>query len=505
MSGTVFQIASIFQDHMILQREKQIAVWGNGKPGEVVYVSIQGQQSTGQIDGDGHWKLFLSGLKASLGETMTVTCGQEERVFSDIAVGEVWLAGGQSNMEFQLCFEKHWNEESVCPPNENLRFYDVPKLAYPGQENDFDYSRAGVWRKANPEDLKCFSAVGYYFQKQLQRELNVPVGIVGCNWGGTGSSVWMSKDSVERLNNYWWKKYLSQSEGINWEEFYGKQKDIPLNDRGNLIEDNFTKTIMPGTKSEAEIWQVLSRLPKPDFTVLMPEKVPGALFERMVKKVAQFAIRGVLWYQGESDDEGPERSIYEDMLKALIADWRALWGDEKLPFLIVQLPGWDRWLFAQNEQYSVIRNCQEAVTEQVENTWLCSISDAGDQYDIHPKNKKIVGERLVLLAEGHVYGKQMLCDAPRMKNARREGTRCYLTFVNADGGLSVEGDAINALRIVQEGVELDYSFAVDGDTLILDVGENANPVSIHFADTKWFAVNLYNRMHVPAIPFTVCV
>lgn len=111
----------------------------------------------------------------------------------------------------------------------------------------------------------------------------------------------------------------------------------------------------------------------------------------------------------------------------------------------------------------------------------------------------------MLLAEGHVYGKQMLCDAPRMKNARREGTRCYLTFVNADGGLSVEGDAINALRIVQEGVELDYSFAVDGDTLILDVGENANPVSIHFADTKWFAVNLYNRMHVPAIPFTVCV
>ena len=111
----------------------------------------------------------------------------------------------------------------------------------------------------------------------------------------------------------------------------------------------------------------------------------------------------------------------------------------------------------------------------------------------------------MLLAEGHVYGKQMLCDAPRMKTARREGTRCYLTFSNADGGLTVEGNSVNALRIIQQGEELDYSFAVDGDTLILDFRGVEGPVSIHFADEKWFAVNLYNRMHIPAIPFTVCV
>ena len=501
----MFRIAPIFQSHMMLQREKQVAVWGTGEPGEVVSVSIQNQQSFGRIDGDGRWKVFLSGLKASLSETMMVSCGQEELVFSDVAVGEVWLAGGQSNMEFQLCFEKHWGEESLCPPNENLRFYDVPEIAYPGQNKDFDYSKMGIWRKAMPEDLKYFSAVGYYFQKKLQTELNVPIGIVGCNWGGTTSSVWMSRDSVERLDNYWWKRFLSQSDGLDWDEFYRKQKDNMMNDRGNVMENEFTKTFLPRTYSEEEGWQLLSGMLKPDFMALTPEKVPGALYEHMVKKAAPFEIRGVLWYQGESDDEGPDRSIYEDMLKAMIADWRVLWDDEKLPFLIVQLPGWDRWLFTQNEEYSVIRRCQEAVTKQVENTWLCSISDAGEQYDIHPKNKKVVGERLALLAEGHIYGKQILCDAPRMKTARREGTRCYLTFSNADGGLTIDGDAINALRIVYEGAEFEYSFGIDGDTLILDFERDVNSVSIHFADAKWFEVNLYNRMHIPAIPFTVHV
>lgn len=503
MEKTVFQIDSIFQDHMILQREKQIAVWGTGKPGEVVTVAVQGQRFAGEIREDGSWQVLLSGLKASLGETVTVACGQEERIFSDVAVGEVWLAGGQSNMEFQLCFEKYWDEECVCPPNENLRFYDVPEIAYAGQDQDFDYSKMGIWRKTTSEDLKYFSAVGYYFQKKLQAELNVPVGIVGCNWGGTTSSEWMSRDSVERLDNYWWQRFLSQSEGIDWEEFYRKQKDSMMNDRGNVMDSEFTKTFMPRTYSEEEGWQLLSRMPKPDFMALTPEKVPGALYEHMVKKAAPFGIRGVLWYQGESDDEAPDRSVYEDMLKALIADWRALWEDETLPFLIVQLPGWDRWLFTQNEEYSVIRRCQEAVTRQDENAWLCSISDAGEQYDIHPKNKKVVGERLALLAEGHVYGKDILCDPPCLKDVRRDGTRCYLAFSNADGGLTVEGDTVNSLRVVQNGTELDYSFELDGDTLILDFEGEAGPVSIHFADEKWFAVNLYNRMRIPAIPFTV--
>lgn len=488
---------------MILQREKPVTVWGTGEPGLSAEVSIQGQSTSVRIDSDGRWAAVLSGLTASENEILEVRCQQEVISFSDVAVGEVWLAGGQSNMEFQLCYEKHWSEESLCLPNEMLRFYDVPEVAYPGQQDDFDYSNVGIWRKARPADLKYFSAVGYYFQKQLQTDLNVPVGIVGCNWGGTTSCAWMRQESVERLNNYWWERYLSMSEGINWTEFYQKQKLNPMNDRGNVIESEFTRTFMPKTYGEEEGWRLLSRLPAPDFTALAPEKIPGALYEHMVKRTAPFSVRGVLWYQGESDDEGPDRMIYEEMLSTLIDDWRSLWNEERLPFLIVQLPGWEKWLFTQNGDYAAIRRSQELVAKKKSDVYLCSISDLGERYDIHPKNKKDVGYRLALLAEGHVYGKDVLCDAPCLQNASREGNRCYLTFAHAEGGLTVGGAVVNALRVMQNGAELDYSFAVDGNVLILDFKGTDDCVSVHFADTKWYAVNLYNRTGIPAIPFTV--
>ncbi len=501
--STVFRVDPLFQDHMILQREKEVKIWGTGESGLTVEVSIQGQYVSARIDSDGKWVAALSGLTASDNEVLEVRCQQEVNRFSDVAVGEVWLAGGQSNMEFHLCFERHWDEVCACPPNDMLRFYDVPEISYPGQLNDFDYSNVGVWRKARPEDLKYFSAVGYYFQKQLQMDLNVPVGIVGCNWGGTTSCAWMRQESVERLNNYWWGKYQSLSEGINWTDFYQKQKLNGMNDRGNVSETEFTRTFMPKTYGEEEGWRLLSHLPAPDFTALTPEKIPGALYEHMVKRTAPFSVRGVLWYQGESDDEGPDRMVYEEMLSTLIDDWRALWSEESLPFLIVQLPGWEKWLFTQNGDYAAIRRCQELVAQKKNAVYLCSISDIGEQFDIHPKNKKDVGYRLALLAEGHVYGRDLLCDAPCLNHAERVGNRCRLTFSHAEGGLSVEGDEISALYVLHSGVKVSYSFVVEGDTVILDLAEVDGPVSVHFADTRWYQVNLYNRMGIPAIPFTV--
>lgn len=503
MSTTVFQIDPLFQEHMILQREKKIAVWGSGVPGKVVCVSIQGQQSQAQIRNNGRWEVSLSELTASACETMIITCDQEQKVFSDVAIGEVWIAGGQSNMEFNLCFEKYWNEESLCSPNEMLRFYDVPEISYPEQLDDFDYSSVGVWRKALPEDLKYFSAVGYYFQKQLNIDLNVPVGIIGCNWGGTPACSWMKRESVENMNNYWWEKYLAQSNGINWTDYYHKQKHEPMNDRGNITENEFTRIFTPRTYSDEEAWELLSALPKPDFTALMPEKIPGVLYEHMVKKLAPYSVRGVLWYQGESDDEAPDRMIYEEMLSTLIDDWRALWNEESLPFFIVQLPGWEKWLFAQNFDFTSIRRCQELVAKEKNDVYLCSISDIGEQFDIHPKNKKDVGYRLALLAEGHVYGCDILCDAPSLSHAERVETFCRLTFSNAEGGLIVRGEEISALSVLCNGKEISYSIMVDDNTILLELANAEGPISIHFADTKWFQVNLYNRMGIPAIPFTV--
>lgn len=209
------------------------------------------------------------------------------------------------------------------------------------------------------------------------------------------------------------------------------------------------------------------------------------------------------------------------MMTAMISDWRALWEDTELPFLLVQLPGWENWLDSPgNLDYMTIRKCQEMVARTVDHAWLCSISDAGERMDIHPKNKKVVGERLALLARGHVYGESLLCDAPMAEAAQRDGDCVQITFANAEGGLQVRGGKVEALHVYRaqpdeaekatfSGVtgeagqqeEIPFTAQVDGEKLQIRLPEGTGRVKIAFAATRWYLVNLYNQAEIPAIPF----
>ena len=189
----MLKTAAIFQDYMILQREKPIYVWGEGTPGMEVTARIQGKKGTAVVDDTGRWKVEIPALEASEKEELLITSAEESLTYNEVAVGEVWVAGGQSNMEFWMRYEKHREEEFKNCPHRNLRFFDVPEICYEGQEEEFDYSRQGIWREAvSQEELEYFSAVGYYFQKEIQKELGVPVGVIGCNWGGTITRAWMN-------------------------------------------------------------------------------------------------------------------------------------------------------------------------------------------------------------------------------------------------------------------------------------------------------------------------
>lgn len=181
----MLQTAKIFQDRMILQRGKRICVWGQSEPETTVTVEIQGQKESTIAKENGEWSVWISKLKASEDEVMHISTETEHLQYKDVAVGEVWVAGGQSNMEFWMRYEKHKEEAMKEMPKNRLRFYDVPEISYDGQIEEFDYSRQAIWRKATNEDLEYFSAVGYYFQKELESALDVPVAIIGCNWGGT--------------------------------------------------------------------------------------------------------------------------------------------------------------------------------------------------------------------------------------------------------------------------------------------------------------------------------
>lgn len=196
----MLKLAKLFSTGMVLQREKQVRVWGEAEPDVDVRVTIQGQNAETRADAQGHFMLELSPLEASENETLVVQAGTEKLEITDVAVGEVYIAGGQSNMEFPLRYEKY-REEALQTRDTQLRFFDTPKKYYDAQDTDFDYSAVGHWRKADSEEnLGYFSAVAFYFAKELREELHVPVGIVGCNWGGTRSCAWMNGETVEKIS-----------------------------------------------------------------------------------------------------------------------------------------------------------------------------------------------------------------------------------------------------------------------------------------------------------------
>ena len=502
----MLQTAEIFQNGMVLQRGKKIIVWGTNTPGTAVTAEIQGHRGECVTDGGGNWKLEIPALKASESEVLKVESGGESVTYTEVAVGEVWVAGGQSNMEFWMRYEKHKDEALKDCPDTRLRFYDVPEVCYEGQRQEFDYSRQAVWRQDAAEDLEYFSAVGYYFQKEIKKALDVPVGIIGCNWGGTTASAWMEPDTVRRAGKPWMRDYESKIADMDMEEYWKIQHHNPINDKGNPFADPFGEFILPKTPTQEELHQFFGSVGEEGFeqylTMLMPQQIPGCLYEHMLKTIAPYSIQGVLWYQGESDDVPGRNILYQDMLTGMIADWRKLWKEE-LPFLIVQLPGFDKWMLdTESNHYPIIRKCQERTADTVNQVYLCSISDVGEEKDIHPKNKKAVGERLALLARGHVYGERILCDAPKAKCALREGTCITVTFANAEGGLHIEGSALSALQVCCGEETLEYTAKTEGEALLISLDKEVEgTVKLLYAQTPWYLINLYNQAGIPAIPF----
>lgn len=499
----MLSLPKLFTSGMVMQRQKPILIWGNAAPDELVTVCMRHHKTGAAADKAGFWRAELPAMEASTAETLTVSAGGERIELTDIAIGELWIAGGQSNMEFWMRYEKH--RELECSDYPELRFFDVPKIAYTGQDSDFDYSQMAVWRKAVGEERGFFSAVGYYFQKEVSRELDVPVDIIGCNWGGTASCAWMSAKSVEAVSPAWIDAAKEAFRGIDMADYWKKQARNPENAGGDLFHTDFSQFMLPRTPGAEEIdaFQAAHPPADPDLAALpQPQSIPGSLYEHMVKTIAPFPVRGVLWYQGESDDNGGRGKHYRDMLAALVRDWRELWQDE-LPFLIVQLPGWESWFGFENEGFHVIRQCQQEAADADANIHLCSVSDAGERLDIHPKDKKVVGERLAFLALGHVYGQDLLCDPPRLKSVSRDGERVILTLTNTGTGLYIEGEAIAALEISDRHGPVTYSAFIDESAVIVTLPEHTGAVTVDFARTPWYLVNLYNSAGLPAIPFSV--
>lgn len=493
-------LPALFGDGMVLQGGKPLWIWGRAD-GDQVRVSIQGHSVLAPVK-DGAFQAQLPPLDFSGEETLTVTCGETLTV-SHVAVGEVWLAAGQSNMEFQMYFDRGLGERSLGEGE--VRSFGVPEIACPEALERFDYADWGFWRgNTTLEDVKYHSAVAYYFARRIARETGHVVGVILCAWGGTPSVPWIDPVRLRGTAGEWWlDHYAKATAGTAEEDLKAGYLDNPLSGRGKLFEDKISCQLLFGaSREQQQSW--MAQLPPPPENLCPPyQSGPGRLYQTMVKPLAPYSVRGVLWYQGESDSMKPE--LYGVMLTALIESWRTLWG-EPLPFYVVQLPSFESWMGADGAGYPQIRQQQEAAADAMDKVYLVSTMDCGARWNIHPRGKRPVGERLAQLALKETYGASIQAGSPRLFHVEAETGRLALTFTDTAGGLvwREELEGYQALEVAVNGVPCrDFWWEAAGERLVIGspAFQPGNRVRLAFAQKGYDPVNVFNQEGFSLRPF----
>lgn len=495
-----FMVASVFSDSMVLQRQKNIRVFGKGMSGEKVEVALDANRVETRIK-DGHWQAVLPPMEAKEDCIMTITCGENKIVFRDIAIGEVWLAGGQSNMELEVRTCAECKEILEQDKDIHVRYYFTEK----NQIKDahfYEAERNSRWYRFGTEDVKRWSAVAYLFARKLSKELGVTVGIIGCNWGGTSASCWVDKDSLRTDNelNIYNEEYEKAIEGKTEEE------QIKEYDEYAEYQAGFDQRIQKLYAENPNIsWNDAQKICGPNkypgpMNLKNPNR-PGGLYECMLKRVMPYTLRGFIFYQGESDENKAE--LYYKLHCHLIEQWRTDWDDETLPFLFVQLPmnryendpDWKNWC--------LIRENQMRTYETVKNTGIAVILDCGEFNEIHPKVKTPVGERLALQALCHVYKKieEESAFGPVYKDCIYQKDGIWLQFQYAEDGL-VQKDSQLMFEIAGEDKQyIDAKAKIEGDKIFVWAEGLDNPRYARYCWSNYCDVTIFGKNGIPLAPF----
>jgi len=509
-----FSLAPIFSDGAVLQRGEPINVFGFGAEGADVEVRLSCMECAVHTSVQkGRWCVCLSPLPAAEGLTLTAVSRGQTLVVKDVAVGEVWIAGGQSNMEFWLCNEAERGTVIPTANDPQLRFFDMPRISYDGQQMDFSFSDYGIWRPFTPEHAGWFSAVGAYFGMELRRALRVPVAVVGCNCGATSASCWLSEEylrAIPALRGYE-ETYERTLETLDLEQYTRDFKERQsLGQTPRMIE--FDRRMARGEISPDDLKKLMAQLS----TKLTPHQMqllmlpcgplastrPFALYHNMVKRLAPYTAKGVIWYQGESDVV--LASHYAELFGQVVRCWRAAW-EKELPFLTVQLAPFGQWLDNTGELFPVVREQQELACKQLSGVWMASIMDAGMETDIHPKNKRVPGERLALLARGKVYGEEdLLCEPPAVKRIHWEDEKISILFEHTGTGLYAKENFPQELKVFSGGESIPFQALLEEDRMIVLLQKYALPsVELKYAWQPYTCAGLYNSSGLCAKPFKV--
>ncbi len=495
-----FKVAAVFSNNMVLQRDKNIKIFGQGNNDDMVCVTFGDKTYKVKVKAE-RWSILLPPMSAGTGYQMTVACKEEVKCFENIAIGEVWLAGGQSNMEFELqnCLGGHEMLEKDRDPR--VRFYYTNKIAHM-DDHFFEMEEQSSWSEFSEENAKDWSAVGYIFGKRLAKELDVTVGIIGCNWGGTSASCWMSKEALSEdteLNTYL-EEYYKGIEGKTEEEQIREYREYEAyhfiweQHKDKLYEEN------PQIEWD-EVLKICGDCKWPGPKNRMSPYRPGGLYETMLQRVMPYTLRGFLFYQGEEDANKP--TLYEKLLTRMIRQWREGWEDINLPFLLVQLPMHRYKADPDTKSWSLIREAQMNIFQELKNTGIAVVLDCGEFNEIHPKDKVPVGERLGLQALYQVYGRIDDHEAfgPIFKSYEIKDSYIELDFFYGKDGFDIKG-VISGFEIA--GEDFNYVKAearIKGSKIQVFSPEVKEPRHVRYCWTNYAEVTIYGKNGIPLAPF----
>ena len=473
------RLPALFTDHMVLQQSAPVPVWGWADDGERVTVEM-GNQKVAAIAKGGKWSVRLLDLKAGGPHELKIT-GKNSITVRDIFVGEVWVASGQSNMEWPLRASFEPQADIASSANPMIRLFTVPKLKADEPRLDAKAS----WQICGPESVTNFSAVAYYFGRDLQKARDVAVGLIHTSWGGSPAEVWMSHDVLAANPDY--------------------KKSI-LDSYDTAMNNYQTELVKFETEEEALKAQGKTSDKKPPGK---PFWRPAELYNGMIAPLLPYAIKGAIWYQGESNAGRAYqyRSLFADMIR----NWRRDWRSGEFTFLEVQLAPWDRNKKRSLEEitaapvesdWAELREAQAIATKALPKVGLAVITDVGDKDDIHPTKKAPVGARLALAARQIAYGEKIVASGPTYQSMNVSGDKVVLRFNNLGDGLEARGGELKGFAIAGAARKFVWAHAeIQGRTIVVSSPQVARPAAVRYGWSDFPVVNLWNKDGLPASPF----
>ena len=495
---------AVFTDHMILQRDMPVPVYGTAEPGEKVTVAFSGKEKSVVADKDGNWSVKLDAMKVSTAPAVMTVSGKNKLTLNDILMGDIWICSGQSNMEWVLgaCNRPDDLAQANVPM---IRLYQMRGTAAPTPRTEFNFL---PWTPCTPESVKNFPAVGYYFGRKVLQETGVPIGLIRSALGGSAIEPWTPYAELAMIPEL------------------AKDKEI-LDQQIKTYVDTLAALPLKATSYVSEARKALStntQLPEPPVLPVYPisnnpKRDWNCLYNGHIHALTRFAIKGVLWYQGEGNTTNAE--TYFAKKRALIGGWRRAWDQSDFPFYFVQLANYgnpDTIAGADDGGWAKLRMAQ-LKSLAITNTGMAvaiELADIGNPHDVHAKNKKDVGERLALWALAKDYGKKNLVySGPLFKAMKVEGSKIRIAFDSVGSGLIVATKKgydpvvkepqgkLQKFAIAGDDKKWVWADAViDGKTVVVSSPEVPKPVAVRYA----FAANpdgcnLYNNEGLPASPF----